>query len=150
MHAQIERDTTPTLPPAWITMSTFLSWSKSICNPETSITRIREPRRLCLPSKLNTLNGRRWARQHLSHKGKPLGSHKAGSKYPIHLNTPTMIGWPIGGTVHRKSSAGKVSHRSSILALGSLISEFPWDPSKASGLSQPLCMHIEGRKLLQE
>ena len=38
-----------------------------------------------------------------------------------------MIGWTIGGRVHLQSSARKVTH-STILALGALTLEFPWDP----------------------
>ena len=49
--------------------------------------------------------------------------------YLVHLDTPTMIGWTIGGRVHHESSAKKVTqskdhwkvtHASTILALGSL------------------------------
>ena len=38
-----------------------------------------------------------------------------------------MIGWTTGGRV-QKSSARKVTHHSTILALGALTLEFPWDP----------------------
>ena len=55
----------------------------------------------------------------ISSDGKPLGSHTVGWKYPIHLNTPTMIGFIIGGRVHQKSSARKVTHPDTIPTLGS-------------------------------
>ena len=38
-----------------------------------------------------------------------------------------MIGWTIGGRVRCQSSARKVIHPSTILALGGLTLEFPWD-----------------------
>ena len=38
-----------------------------------------------------------------------------------------MIGWTIGGRVHWKSSARKVTHPITNPALASLISEIPWD-----------------------
>ena len=40
-------------------------------------------------------------------------------------NTPTMIGWIIGNRLHQKSSARKVTHLSTIPALGTFASEFP-------------------------
>ena len=39
-----------------------------------------------------------------------------------------MFGWTLGGRVHRKSSDRNVTHPSTILALGGLATEFPWDP----------------------
>ena len=60
-------------------------------------------------------------------QGKTLGSHMvvemSGSP-----DTHTMFGWTLGGRVHQKSSDRKVTHPSTILALGGLIAEFPWDP----------------------
>ena len=56
-------------------------------------------------------------------------------KYPVHPNTPTMIGWTIGGRVHCNSSCRMVTHPSTILALSGWILEFPWDPG--FGLSHP-------------
>jgi len=56
-------------------------------------------------------------------EGKPLGSNMAGKKYPVHLDTPVMIGWTIGGRV-----LGRVTHPSTIPALGGLPLGFPWDP----------------------
>ena len=43
----------------------------------------------------------------------------------LHLDTPIMIGWSIGGGVHRKSSSRKVT--SPILALGGLTLKFSCD-----------------------
>ena len=41
-------------------------------------------------------------RNPVSPKGEPLGSHMLGWKYPVHQDTPTMIGWTIGGRCTRK------------------------------------------------
>ena len=40
-------------------VASFLSWSKSICNPESSSMRIRGPSRLMTPFEVNTLNRQR-------------------------------------------------------------------------------------------
>ena len=112
-------------------VASFLSWSKFQCNPETGIMSIRGRPKLLPPPpfKGEHLNGRRQASVHLSPlKRKPLGSHMVGYKHPIHLDTPTTIGWTIGGRVHQKSSVGKVNHPSTIMALGGLTLEFSWDP----------------------
>ena len=60
------------------------------------------------------MDGRRQASLHLSisPKGKLLGSHTVGWKYPVHMDTSTLIGWIIGGMVHWKSSPRKVTHPS--------------------------------------
>ena len=80
-----------------------LSWLKFQCDPETGIMRIRGHLKLLPPPfKGEHLNGCRQANLHLSPlKRKPLGSHMVGYKYPVHLDTPTMIGWTIGGRVHQ-------------------------------------------------
>ena len=57
-------------------------------------------------------------------KGKPLGSYMIAWNYVVHMGIPTMIGWTRGGMVHRKLSAMKVTHPSTLPALGSLTSEF--------------------------
>ena len=44
-----------------------------------------------------------------------------------------MIGWTTGGRVHHTSSARKVTHPSTILALGNLTLEFPWDLGSGLG-----------------
>lgn len=49
-----------------------------------------------------------------------------------------MIRLIIGGRVHWKSSATKVTHLSTILALGCLTSEFLWD----TGISYPFSFPI--------
>ena len=51
-----------------------------------------------------------------------------GRDYPVHPDTPTMIGWTIGGRVQWKSSARKITHPSTNLALDGLTLEFPWGP----------------------
>ena len=58
----------------------------------------------------------------ISRKGKTLGSHMVRWIYPVHQGTLATIGWIIGGRVHRKSSAWKVTHMKTILALGNLTS----------------------------
>ena len=45
-------------------------------------------------------------------------SHMVGCKYTLHLVTPTMIGWTTCGRGHQNLSARKVTHPSSIPALG--------------------------------
>lgn len=50
-------------------------------------------------------------------KGKPLYFHMKGWKYPVHLNTPSTIGWTIGGKGHPSEPN---------VGLCGLISEFPW------------------------
>ena len=94
----------------------FLSWSKSICNAKTCMTRIRG-----VPTIVASL--RRWtpwmdadklADAYLS-QGQALGSHILGWKYLGHsLKYPTMV-WCTGirGRVHWKSSVRKVAHPSS-------------------------------------
>ena len=60
-------------------------------------------------------------------QGKILGSHMvvemSGSP-----DAHTMFGWTLGGRVQRESSDRKVTHPSTIQALGGLTAEFPWDP----------------------
>jgi hypothetical protein len=66
-------------------------------------------------------------------KGKPLGSHVVGQKnYVVHLDMPTTIGWTtmVGCT---RNSHRKVSLLSTILALGGLTLESPWDPGLGLG-----------------
>ena len=98
---QIEGKMTLMLPPGVVYgVASSSSWSKSICNLDISITRIRRSLEdYCLLSKVNTLNRHGQAGLHLSppKKGKLLGSHVVGWKYPVHWNTPTMIGRTIGG-----------------------------------------------------
>ena len=64
----------------------------------------------------------------ISPRGKPLGSHMVSWKYLAHPKTPTMIGRIIGGRVHHKLSARKVTHMSTIPALDGFTSELPIDP----------------------
>ena len=75
-----------------------------------------------------------WARKSwlapFSYKGKPLGSHMVGWKYLVHPYTPTMIGWIMGGGVHRKASARNVTHPSTQGSHGIRV--------KALGLSHPI------------
>ena len=56
-----------------------------------------------------------------------------------------MIGWTIGGRLDWKSSARKVIHLSSLLALGGLTSEFSWDPEEGFEFKPPLdCSTTQG------
>ena len=71
--------------------------------------------------------------------GKPLDSHMVGWEYLVHLDTPTMIEWIVGGRVHQKSSVGKVTHMSTVLTLSGLTSGVPFRfKVKSLGLSHPL------------
>ena len=63
-------------------VASFLSWSKSIRNPQTCIPRIKI-QRWNLKTAIDKL-----ANIYLPLKGKPLGSHMVDWKY-----TPTVIGW---------------------------------------------------------
>ena len=60
-----------------------------------------------------------------------------GREYPVHLDIFTVIGWIVGGRVHQKSSARKVTHPGTNPALSGLASEVPWDRVKVLGLSHP-------------
>lgn len=51
------------------------------------------------------------------------------------LDIPTKIGSIIGGRLHKKPNARIVTHPSTIMALGSLTLQFPWDV----GEGHPLC-----------
>ena len=66
---------------------------KSICNSKTCITRFRRP------PKTTTSFSRRWTPWMDVDKSAstylPQGSHTIGQKYPVHLDTPTIIGWLI-------------------------------------------------------
>ena len=112
----------------------------SLCNPKTSITRIK--------GSLKTIASfQRWAPW--TGVDKPAATHlpkRQAPRFPHgwmiisnSLGYPTMIEWAIGGRVHGKSSARKVTHSSPTSALGGLSLEFPWDPDKALDLSHPLC-----------
>ena len=67
----------------------FSSWSKSVCNPETSVTRIRGPPRLLPPFKGEHLE---WVQTSwlapISPNDKPLGSHMIGWKYLVSPRYP--------------------------------------------------------------
>ena len=60
-----------------------------------------------------------------------------GWKYPVHLDNLTVIEWIVGGRVHQKSSARKVTHPGTNPALGGLALEVLWDRVKVLGLSHP-------------
>ena len=53
-----------------------------------------------------------------------------------------MIGWTIGGRVHGKPSARKVTYLRVIPTLGSLTLEFPWDPGEGLGYKPPMCVKL--------
>ena len=67
---------------------------------------------------------------------KPLVSIRFGLKFPVHPNMD-HTNMDIGGRVHRKSSARKVTYPSIIPVWSGLTLEFPWDRVKSLGLSQP-------------
>ena len=106
----------------------FSSWSKSICNLETGIMRIRG-------TSMTTASFRRWTPWMDTDKPTDIVLPQGqASRFAhgwlmclLHPDTPTMIGWIIYGRVQWKSSARKVTHPSTFLALGGLTSEFPWD-----------------------
>ena len=114
------------LPPAWIMVLLHFWVGLSLyVIPEGALQELERPQQLLPPppflSKVNTL----WT-SWPAPKGKPLGSHMVGWKYP---DTSTMIGRTIRGRrVHCKSSARKVTHTSTIPALGGLTAKFPRDP----------------------
>ena len=56
-------------------------------------------------------------------------------KCSVHLDTSTMIGWIVGDGAHRKPSARKATHSSTLPGLGGLFSEFHGIKVKAFGLS---------------
>ena len=70
------------------------SWTKSTCSPKTGITRIRGPLKTTAPFKSEHIVQARISKPtSISPMGKSLGSNMVGWKYPIHLDTPTVIGW---------------------------------------------------------
>ena len=127
-------------------VASSFSWSKCICHSEMGSTRIRG-------APMTHTYLWRWAPwlgmdnrpTPICHNGKPLGSHKVGWKLLVHLETPTMNGWTIGGRVHCKSIARKVTHPGTIPALGGLISEFLW----SLGLSHPIRLDTNSYYILK-
>ena len=104
---------TAMLPPAWVMFLRHLRFGLSLHGI---------PKQACsasLLSKVNAFNG--CGQAHYLPKDSPYGyppmSPMVGWKFPVQPDTPHYVG-PKGGTVHRKSSAGKVTHQSTILALG--------------------------------
>ena len=123
-----DRQMTPMLPPVWIMVLVHLWVGLSLRIPQHASWELEGPSRLLPPFKGEHLERCGQADLHLfAPKGKPLRSHVIRWKYAVHLDTPTMIGWTIGGRVHQKSSARKVTHLSTISILGGSISKFPWD-----------------------
>ena len=109
--------------------------SKCICNPRTSITRIRGASK-------TTPSFQRWtpltgadklASTYLPQGQAPRFPH-AGLKYLVHLDSPIMIEWTIVVGCIKNEVHRKVTHPSTTLALGSLTLELPWDPA----LNHPL------------
>ena len=109
IRRQNERKTTLMLPLGVnYDVASLSSWSISMWNSKTAIAWARGP-----PFEDGHLEHARTSRSApISPKGKPLGSHMVGWNYPIHPDTPTMIGWIIGVRVDQKSSARKVTHSS--------------------------------------
>jgi len=116
----------------------FSCWSKSICNLEMDIMRIKGP-----PTTIAFF----WRRTpwigvqkpvgNYPPRGMPLGSHLDAWKYSDHMDTSIMNGWVIGGRVHWKPSPMIVTHLSTILALGNITLEYLWDPGKCLSLNHP-------------
>ena len=123
-----ERKTTPKLPPVWtmcllhfwagLSLYVILKWQ---CMKITGL------QRLLLPPFGGEHLDWKWTSRlaPLSPKAKPRGSHMVGWIHPIHLDTPTMLGWtknqvlgrsPIWGLFQPKSIStlghkGKLSKR---------------------------------------
>ena len=77
--------------------ASFPSWSKSICNPKMGLQGLEAHDECCFLSKVNTSNGAKTrGPAPIFPKGKPLASHMVSWQHPVHPDTPTMIGWPIG------------------------------------------------------
>ena len=86
-------------------VASLSSWSISIWISKTGIAWVRGP-----PFEGKHLEHARTSRSApISPKGKPLGSHMVGWKYPVHPDTHTMIVWTISVKVDRKSSARKIT-----------------------------------------
>ena len=73
-------------------------------------------------------------------RASPWVPHMVGWKYPVHPDTPTLIGWVVWCT--GKSSVRKVTHPSTNLALGCSTSKFPWDWGQGLGF-KPLFISRE-------
>ena len=75
----------------------FSSWFKSICTPKTDITKSIKVPTIFKSEHLE----RQWTSQFapISLKGKPLGSHMVGSKYPVHPDVLDYDWWTVGGKV---------------------------------------------------
>ena len=86
------------------------SWSNSIYNPELCITEIRGPfQHYCLPFK----------REHLE-QVRPSRHEPVSPKGELFTWTTPMIGWVVVLRCTRKSRVRKVTHHSTISALGEL------------------------------
>ena len=128
------------LPSAWIVVLLHFWVGISVyIIPKCTIRELEAPRQLLAPFEGEHLE---WAQKSwsapFSYKGKPLGSHMVGWNYTVHPDTPTMIGWIMGGRVHQKASARNVTHLSTILALWGLTSGSHGIRVKALGLSHPI------------
>ena len=89
------------------------SWSKSMCNPKLGIMRLLPP---CQGGCLELV--RISQRIPLPLRGKPWGSHMIGWKYRFTRIPPLWMSGRVDGCT--ESSARKVTHLSTILALDSL------------------------------
>ena len=97
-------------------VASSLSWSNSIYNPKMGITGSRD---YCLLLKVKTINRRRQASLHLSPpKGEPRRFPHGWLKIYSSPGCPHYRSGPMGGRVHQKSSVRKVTHPSTIPALG--------------------------------
>ena len=123
-----------------MTFASFLSWSKSISNPETGITMITQ-----LPPSFQRwttpLNSREQAGWHLiSPRRAPRSQHGwleilSPFEY-FHFDWGLQV---VG--CNPISSARKVSHLSTV-SIGASTLKFPWDPSSGLGFKPPCIKSI--------
>lgn len=118
-------------------VASLVSWFEFICDPETSITRMK--------GHVKTITSfQRWtywaSSNKLAYTCLPQGQ---AHKFPTWLvenvqlkwNDSIVIGWTICGRVHQNPSAMKVIHLNTILAFDGLAMEFLWDPIETLDLS---------------
>ena len=116
------------LPPAWmIVLLHFWVGLSLFVISETGLMRIRGPPKMTTPFEGEHLERARTSQlAPIFPKGKPLGFHMVESIRFIQTPPLWLVG-PQGVGCTGKSSARKITHLSTILALGSFTSEFPWD-----------------------
>ena len=119
-----KRKMTPILPPTWIMVLLHFQVGPSVyAIPKPALQELESPRQPLPPFK-----GERLERARTSWLA-PIypGSHMVNWEYPVHPDTPLWSGGSEVIECNRKSVM-KVTHPSTIPALGGLAFEFPWDP----------------------